>query len=406
MNNKEFIWGFLLSKGMTEHGAAGIMGHMGLDSSFNPLIVDKTILGRMKIDEDDYTRKTDLKEYNDFMYDSAYYGIGGWFFWGDKQCLLDLATKEGKSVGDLDLQCEWLWQSLSSSYGPLLSILRSTADIDIATSSVFSLYRKSSYFDNISLENYTACAKQIFKELESTVEVPKSFFDYKEMGNGYLYEYQPAEQSPYWTLPERRLSGIVLLSLDKKGRTAQEQARELNKNTEVISVHGFVDKNRYIEVAPTRIRKSFMKKCIYSRSYLDDSYIGIVLCDSLDTNFKEEYTEAIDIAAKVIADLCKYHEFLADRVILAPNNKIESSFARAGTTLDEFRKTIDNYIIGQLIDEGDEQIEEVVPKVEKKSSKVTSEKVTTEKEDRKKGVVIRQKVSSDGFAPLEKVSER
>ena len=69
----------------------------------------------------------DNGSYDNFIKDSAGYGLAQWTYWSRKQALLEFAKAEGKSIGDLSLQLDFIWKELSESYSGLRVFRRSSA---------------------------------------------------------------------------------------------------------------------------------------------------------------------------------------------------------------------------------------------------------------------------------------
>jgi hypothetical protein len=63
---------------------------------------------KLNITDAEYTRLVDENAYPDFMKDKAGYGLAQWTFWSRKQALLDFAKRKGKSIGDLQMQLDFL----------------------------------------------------------------------------------------------------------------------------------------------------------------------------------------------------------------------------------------------------------------------------------------------------------
>jgi hypothetical protein len=58
--------------------------------------------------DEEYTMLVDGGFYPDFVKDKAGYGLAQWTFWSRKQALLDFAKSKGKSIGDLQMQLDFL----------------------------------------------------------------------------------------------------------------------------------------------------------------------------------------------------------------------------------------------------------------------------------------------------------
>lgn len=141
------------------------------------------------------------------------------------------------------------------------------------------------------------------------------------MGNGYAYDYQPAVNNRYWNLPNQRTIGLVLHSIGTPQPKAQVLVNNFNKSSVAASVHGFIEPGKYIETAQTRAGKNLAKRCYHVGGDWNYSRIGIEMCEpstikyvggstwvDLDpVNTKKYITEVTATAAKVFADLCRFH---------------------------------------------------------------------------------------------------
>lgn len=130
------IWNFLKDKGLSDYGAAGLMGNLYAESGPNPVNLQNTYEKKLGMSDADYTAQVDFGIYQDFVHDGAGYGLAQWTFWSRKQSLLAFAKSRGKSIGDLDMQLDFLWKELTESYGALVKALRSAATVRAASDAV------------------------------------------------------------------------------------------------------------------------------------------------------------------------------------------------------------------------------------------------------------------------------
>ncbi len=117
--------------GMTYNGAIGLLGNLqGETSDFDPMSCETMYLNRYGLTDAEYTRRADDGEkiHGDyyFTHDSAGYGIVQWTWWARKKGLLDYAKSKGKSVGDLDIQIEYMIKELIESYTSVWKVLTTT----------------------------------------------------------------------------------------------------------------------------------------------------------------------------------------------------------------------------------------------------------------------------------------
>jgi len=106
------IWKFFKSKKLNDCAVAGIMGNLYAESGLisNNLQNSHEFLGS----DEEYTAKVDSGEYReeDFIYDGAGYGLAQWTYYARKAALYDYSKMKGVSIGDLDMQLEFLWSEL------------------------------------------------------------------------------------------------------------------------------------------------------------------------------------------------------------------------------------------------------------------------------------------------------
>lgn len=127
------IWRFLKEKGLNDYAVAGIMGNLYAESGLISTNLQNNFEGSLGSDAE-YTAKVDNGEYGkeDFMYDSAGYGLAQWTYYTRKAALYDFAKIKGVSIGDLDMQLEFLWGELAE-YENLMSELKNAQSVRKAT---------------------------------------------------------------------------------------------------------------------------------------------------------------------------------------------------------------------------------------------------------------------------------
>lgn len=137
VTREERIWNLLSKKvkdasGNTNpYGVAGIMGNMMAESSLNPTNLQNTFEKSLKMTDSEYTAAVDNKTYSrdQFIYDKAGYGLVQWTWWSLKRDLIDFARKQSASIGDLDMQVEFLCHQLSTSFKEVWSTCCNSTDI-------------------------------------------------------------------------------------------------------------------------------------------------------------------------------------------------------------------------------------------------------------------------------------
>ena len=135
-SNEQIIWQFLKKQGFTDAGAAGMMGNLFAESALSPINLQSTYEKKLGYSDSAYTTAVDNGTYTNFIKDSAGYGLAQWTFWSRKQNLLNYAKSKGVSIGDLNMQLEFLMQELNTGYKSLLNTLKITNSVLEASNGV------------------------------------------------------------------------------------------------------------------------------------------------------------------------------------------------------------------------------------------------------------------------------
>lgn len=134
--NEEKIWNFLKGAGLNDCGAAGLMGNLYAESGLRPDNLQNSYEKKLGYTDASYTAAVDSGAYAGFVKDCAGYGLAQWTFWSRKQGLLDYAKEKGASIGDLEMQLEYLLEELGKSYKAVLSTLKTEGTIQDASNAV------------------------------------------------------------------------------------------------------------------------------------------------------------------------------------------------------------------------------------------------------------------------------
>lgn len=142
----KYIWDYLTGKiGLTEYATAGFMGNWQEESGFKANNLQNTFNSRFGVTDEEYTSQVDngTRSENDFIHDSAGYGLSQWTFWSRKQGLYLYIKGKNASIGDLDSQLEYVGVELSSSK-TLRTSLMNAKSVREASDIVLHSYEKPS----------------------------------------------------------------------------------------------------------------------------------------------------------------------------------------------------------------------------------------------------------------------
>lgn len=105
-----------LEAGMTVAGAAGVLANVAAESAFNPRNLQDSYERAIGYDDDSYTEAVDNGTYQSFTRDSAGYGLAQWTAGDRKAKMLTYFKRRGKSIGDFELQVEYLIHDIRTFY--------------------------------------------------------------------------------------------------------------------------------------------------------------------------------------------------------------------------------------------------------------------------------------------------
>ena len=134
--NERVIYDYLRSKGMNAYGASGLLGNLYAESALNPKNLQNSSEKKLGLSDDEYTKRVDDGRYQNFVHDSAGYGLAQWTYWSRKQNLLNFAKSRGASIGDLQMQLDFLMKEIQTGYPTMLATLQTASSVLEASNSV------------------------------------------------------------------------------------------------------------------------------------------------------------------------------------------------------------------------------------------------------------------------------
>ena len=137
----EKVWNFLSAWIGNDYGVAGIMGNLHAESALVANNLQNTYEKKLGLNDAQYTAKVDDGSYTNFVKDSAGYGLAQWTYWTRKQALLEYANSKKSSIGNLDMQLEFLKKEMTG-YGSLIATLKSAKSVTEASTAVLTIYEK------------------------------------------------------------------------------------------------------------------------------------------------------------------------------------------------------------------------------------------------------------------------
>lgn len=140
-SNPREIWDFFIDKGLNAYAVAGIMGNLYAESSLLSCNLQNTYSKKLGMSDEEYTTAVDNGSYDNFVNDSAGYGLAQWTYWSRKQALFEYAKSVNSSIGDLKMQLDFLWNELQG-YSGVMKTLNNAKSVKEASDAILTGYEK------------------------------------------------------------------------------------------------------------------------------------------------------------------------------------------------------------------------------------------------------------------------
>jgi len=150
--NEKVIWDYFFTKLKNQFGVAGLMGNIYVESHLDPQLLQSSYARKLGLSSKEYTEAVDNQSYTNFVHDGAGYGLAQWTYYSRKEGLLEEAKKRNCSIGDLDMQLDYLWTEIQK-YKTVVSTLQSAKSIREASDIVALRYEKPKDTSDKALAN-------------------------------------------------------------------------------------------------------------------------------------------------------------------------------------------------------------------------------------------------------------
>lgn len=139
--NEDKIWNRLMDGIGNPFGAAGLMGNLYAESALNPRNLQQSFEKKLGYTDDTYTVAVDAGSYTNFVHDGAGYGLAQWTYWSRKVKLLTFACLKDVSIGDLEMQLEFLLDEIRG-YSTVWAALTGAKSVRAASDAVLTGYER------------------------------------------------------------------------------------------------------------------------------------------------------------------------------------------------------------------------------------------------------------------------
>lgn len=125
-----------------DYGVFGLMGNLMAESGLKANNLQNTYSKKFGMTDEEYTKAVDDGSYTNFVKDSAGYGLAQWTYWSRKQKLLQYAQAYGCSIGDENMQVDFMIGELMARYPSVLNVLKTATSIREASDCVLIQYER------------------------------------------------------------------------------------------------------------------------------------------------------------------------------------------------------------------------------------------------------------------------
>lgn len=196
--NEKIVWNFLKEKGLTDAGAAGLMGNLQAESNIESVIYENAFKPQIGLTDQQYVDKVNDGSYTNFVNDQVGFGLAQWTYSTRKQALLDACRGD---IGNLNCQLGYLMHEFETDFSQILAVLKTSNDV-------------------------YACAIKVMVEFENPVDQSENRknFRYQLSQNYYNAFTGSGPQGNTYTV----VAGDTLYEIAKKFQTTVEVLCQLN----------------------------------------------------------------------------------------------------------------------------------------------------------------------------------
>ena len=223
-DNAKIIWAFLTGKGLNAFAVAGIMGNLKAESALNPKNLQQTYEKKLGYTDVSYTEAVDNGTYGNFVKDSAGYGLAQWTYWSRKQALLEYAQSVKKSIGDLNMQLEFLWKEMQG-YKAVMSVLKTATSVKQASDVILTEYEKpANQGDSVKATRakYGQAYYDKYAPKNTPAEKPEAFKSYKVKVTASALNIRKGPGTNYGTNGVIRDKGVYTIVAESTGNGASK----------------------------------------------------------------------------------------------------------------------------------------------------------------------------------------
>lgn len=148
------------------YGTCALMGNLQAESGLKSTNLQNSYEKKLGYTDTTYTQAVDNGKYVNFVRDSAGYGLAQWTYWTRKQNLLNYAKQNGKSIGDIDMQLDFLLMELQTGYKYVFNCLKNASDIKTASDAVLKQFERPKNQSEAACAYRASLGQAIYNEIK------------------------------------------------------------------------------------------------------------------------------------------------------------------------------------------------------------------------------------------------
>lgn len=168
MSNK-IIWDFLLSQIGNEYGVAALMGNLYAESGLRSNNAQNSGNNRLGMTDEEYTAAVDNGTYskNSFVYDQIGFGLAQHTYWSRKKWLYEYAKSKNTSIGDLQMQLEFLVMELKRDFKSVWNALCNAKSVREGSDAVLLDFERPANQSEENCERRASFGQKYYEEYAS-----------------------------------------------------------------------------------------------------------------------------------------------------------------------------------------------------------------------------------------------
>lgn len=173
--NEEKIWNFLIDKFNNPYGVAALMGNLYVESKLKSNDLQGSFERKFNLTDEEYTKAVDDGSYQSFVRDGAGYGLVQWTYWSRKEGLYNYAKETNASIGDLEMQLNYIWKEIQS-YKTVFNAIKTATSIRSVSDIICERYEKPANQTEKGKQTRADYAQKFYNSLHKNEQKPASTY--------------------------------------------------------------------------------------------------------------------------------------------------------------------------------------------------------------------------------------